>query len=174
MIKMLEKWKDNHYRLTIVLIGFIALFCLGYQWMATMNKPEETHPPTEPLPQKIPKDYNPGDSLLDLKIERDRERSQDIESMKNLLDKAGLTDKTRQEAEGELWRLTEAVAKEHQLENLLKAKGIHNCLVTIGQDLVTIVMEGKIQADQARSIGETAAEACSFRLDQVRIVERLE
>lgn len=174
MNKIFENWKGNRFGMAVFLAVFIVLFGLGYQWMVRMNQPDADQPPPEPLPQKIPKEYNPGDSLLDLKIERDRERSQDIESMKNLLDKSGLTDKTRQEAESELWRLTEAVAKEHELENLLKAKGFSKCLVTIGQDLVTVVIDRKLQADQAKSIGEAAAEASSVRLDQVQIVERQE
>lgn len=186
----------NRWGILVSALIIAACFWLGYRWVVQNNQPDslgaernsvtaehgappsptenmETPPLPGTIPQKIPKEYNPGDTLLDLKIDRDREKSRDIETIKELLAKVGLTDKVRQEAEQELWRLTAAAAKEHELEGLLKAKGFRDCFVNIGQQSVTVVVGEKIDTGEARSIGELMAESTSLRLDQIRIVKRM-
>lgn len=193
MINSSENIFKSRWGILITILICVGMFWLGFLWVTQNNQPDNTlrdrkAPLTEqrsassqtgtgrtapmPLPQKIPKEYNPGDSLLDLKIERDREKSRDIETMKELLDQVGLTDKARQEAEQELWRLTAAVTKEHEMENILKAKGLRDCMVTIGQQAATVVVGGKLKAEEARGIGELLAESSTLRLDQIRIMER--
>ena len=187
----------HRFGLSVTMLMIVtACFGLGFFWVVQNNRPDPaTGPrsaavkesptatpgadirealPPETVPQKIPKEYNPGDTLLDLKIDRDREKSRDIETIKELLEKVGLSDKVRQEAEQELWRLTAATAKEHELESLLKAKGFRDCLVTIGGQSVTVIVGNKMNDAEVRSIGELTAENAALRLDQVRIVERMQ
>ncbi len=162
---------QNKIWFLIIVFVVTGLFCYGYN----LVKPVETSPEPpikEPAPLNIPREYSPNDSLLDLKIERDRERSREIENIQELLDKIGLSDEVRKQAEEELWRLTQAAAKEHELENLLKAKGFTESLVTISQRLVSIVIAQKLQPAQVENIGELAAEVTAFNLEQIQIIER--
>jgi stage III sporulation protein AH len=157
---------------TIVTVLILAgLFSYGYYRTIPVVIPK-LPPVKEPSPLNIPREYSPNDSLLDLKIERDRERSQEVERIQDLLDKVGLSDEVRKQAEQELWRLTEATAKEHELENLLKAKGFTESLVSISQKLVSIVVAKKLQLDEVRDIGQLAAEVTTYNLEQIQIVER--
>ncbi|TCL70796.1 SpoIIIAH-like protein [Hydrogenispora ethanolica] len=158
------------------LLAFMGLFgfffWLGYRYIVQVNSDIVPPPVQEPIPPKIPRQYSPNDTLLDLKLERDRERSQEAEQVQELLDKVGLSDQVRKAAEEELWRLTQNAAREHELENLLLAKGFKDCLVTIGQRMVTVVVGANLQPEQASTIGQLAAEVTALGLDRIQVVER--
>lgn len=158
--------------LTIALVVFAGLFGFGFHHILLVNEPVSNSELKEPAPLKIPREYSPSDSLLDLKIERDRERSQEKERVQELLDQAGLTDEIRKQAEQELWRLTQAVAKEQELETLLKAKGFQESMVTINPKIVTVVVAGKIDAGNAGTIGQVASDVTGYELDQIEVVEK--
>jgi len=146
------------------------MFWYGYQQVIKANKTVDP-PIKNPVPS-IPREYNPGDSLLDLKIEKDRERSREVERIQSLLEKIGLSDRVRNEAEEELWRLTQATSKEHELENLLMAKGFKECMATINRKLITIAISGRLQPDDVKNIATTANEVTGYLLDQIQILER--
>ncbi len=157
--------------LAIMVLFMVGLFAYGYYRVIPTETPK-LPPVKEPSHLNIPREYSPNDTLLDLKIERDRERSQEVEKVQDLLDKVGLSDEIRKQAEQELWRLTQTTAKEHELENLLKAKGFSNALVSISQKLVSIIIDKKLGVNDARDIGQLAAEVTAFNLEQIQIVEK--
>lgn len=154
--------------LTLVICG--TMFWYGYRQVIRIN--QTVIPPVKNPAPPVPREYNPGDNLLDLKIERDRERSREVERVQSLLEKIGLSDQVRNEAEEELWRLTQATSKEHELENLLTAKGFKECMVTISRKLVIIAISGRLQSDDVKSIATTTAEVTGYQLDQIQILER--
>lgn len=155
-------------------VVFGSLFWLGYHYIDTLNQtPHQPEPSGEPpVIQPLIKDYNPEDPLLEVKLSRDRERSREIEQIQELLEKLSLSDEVRQQAERELWRLTQSTIKESELESLLKANGFNNTLATIGPNLVTLIIADKIQSQQVKLIGQMAAEVTSFKIDQIQIVQR--
>jgi stage III sporulation protein AH len=157
--------------LVLLIMALVGLFGYGY-YRATPTEIIKLPPVKEPAPLNIPREYSPNESLLDLKIERDRERSQEVEKVQELLDKVGLSDEIGKQAEQELWRLTQATSKEHELENLLKAKGFNDALVSISQKLVSIIVAKKLDIDEVRDIGQLAGEVTAFNLDQIQIVEK--
>lgn len=160
--------EDSKYWAVILLVVCGIMFWYGYRQVIQANQ-NIVPPPAIP---PVPREYNPGDSLLDLKIERDRERSREVERIQNLLDKIGLSDQVRNEAEEELWRLTQCASKEHELENLLKAKGYQECMVSISRKMVTVAVSRKLQPMDVKNIAITAAEITGYNLDQVQIMER--
>ncbi len=158
----------NWTLITLLVCG--VLFWFGYRQAIGVN--QDIIPPVKNPVPSVPREYNPGDSLLDLKIERDRERSREVERIQSLLEKIGLSDQVRTEAEEELWRLTQSTSKEHELENLLMAKGFKECMVTIGRKLVTIAVTGQLQSVDVKNIAITAAEVTGYNLDKIQILER--
>lgn len=171
MKKIFWMINDNKYWVILLVIISGIMFHYGYRQVIRANQPPIPPPVKNPVPS-VPREYNPGDSLLDLKIERDRERSREVERIQNLLDKVGLSDQVRNEAEEELWRLTQSTSKEYELENILKAKGFKECMVTISRKMVTIAIAGKLQADDVKNIAATTTEVTGFNLDQIQILER--
>ncbi|HEX7712963.1 MAG TPA: SpoIIIAH-like family protein [Bacillota bacterium] len=171
MERFLETLRHDKLWLGVGCLLFLGLFWFGYRQIIRVNQPAQTPQIQEQAPPKIPREYNPSDSLLDLKIERDRERSQQVEQVRELLEKVGLSDDIRKQAEQELWRLTQATVKEQELETLLEAKGFKDVLVTISRGLVTIVINGKLDPELVRQIGQVTMDVTAFDLDQVEIVE---
>ena len=171
MKEWMEKFPKSKIKMALLVLILAGLFGYGYYRVIPAETPK-LPPVKEPSPLNIPREYSPNDSLLDLKIERDRERSQEVETVQEMLDKVGLSDDVRKQAEQELWRLTQATAKEHELENLLKAKGFNNALVSISQKLVSIIVDRKLGVDDVRDIGQLAAEVTAFNLEQIQIVEK--
>ncbi len=161
---------NRKYWVLIVVAVCATMFWYGYRQVIRVNQTENP-PLVNPAPS-VPREYNPGDSLLDFKIERDRERSREVERIQSLLDKIGLSDQVRKEAEEELWRLTQATSKEHELENILMAKGFEECMATIGRNLVTVAISGRLQPEDAKNIAITSAEVTGYQLDRIQILER--
>ncbi|HBF38338.1 MAG TPA: hypothetical protein DDW50_13575 [Firmicutes bacterium] len=167
----IETFPKHKMGIALLVLVLAGLFGYGY-YRAIPAETSKLPPVKEPAPLNIPREYSPNDTLLDLKIERDRERSQEVETVQELLDKVGLSDDVRKQAEQELWRLTQATAKEHELENLLKAKGFSNALVSISQKLVSIIIDEKLGVADVRDIGQLASEVTAFNLEQIQIVEK--
>jgi hypothetical protein len=152
-------------------IIFGGLFWLGYHYIEMLNRPSAG--PIAPPPHPVlsgPKPYQAGEPLIEIKMTRDRERSREMEQLHNLLDRLNLGPEVRKQAERELWRLTEAAAKENELESLLKANGIENSLVTLSSNLVTVIIADNIPPEQVKLIGQLAAEVTAYQLDRIRIV----
>jgi hypothetical protein len=161
--------------LAVVLSLFCCLFILGYQYIGRVNRitpaPHIKVEKRAVLP--VTPTYNPGDALLDIKMSRDRERSRELERIQGMLDQLGLSAEVKKEAETELWRLNQVTLKETELENLLKANGFVDSLVTVGQRFVTVVVAGRLKTEEAETVGNMAAEVTGFNIEQVRIVEQI-
>lgn len=164
----------NLWRILYVVI-FLGLMWAGYHYISLINTPppetENEKPVVAPV-IPVEETVDPADELLELKLERDRERSRDAEEVQALLQKENLSSETRKQAEQEWWRLSRAAAKERELENLLKARGYPSTMVTITQKMVMIVLAGKLDPSKAGAIAELAVEVTGIGLDRIEIVER--
>lgn len=171
--KKIDLSNSQTYLLFILITLGTTLFYLGYRYIGALNQEEQVvpQPTSKPVVLKVNPDYDEQDSLLEIKLSRDRERSQEIARIQELLERVGLSDQVRKEAEQELWRLTLATSKETELESLLKANGYQEVLVNISRKLITIVLPQKLQAEQVRVIGQVTAEVTGYSLDQIQIVE---
>lgn len=164
----------NSYLFVMVMMAS-ALFYLSYRYIHHLNQqPAVPLPISKPMAAPTPssKTYSPEDRLLQIKLSRDRARSRDVERIQGMMIQAELSDTIRNEAEEELWRLTQATSKENELEQLLKTNGFQECLVTVGQRSVTVVIAGRLEPEAARVIGEFTAEVTGFNPSQIRIVEQ--
>jgi phage terminase Nu1 subunit (DNA packaging protein) len=169
------KWRRKEAKTTRIVLAVIGggLFWLGYHYIEVINRPIASPLPPRAAPAALPVSsarYQTGEPLLEIKLIRDRERSREIEQLHNLLDRLNLGAEVRRQAERELWRLTAAAAKENELENLLKANGVKNNMVTLSSNLVTVIITDKIDPEQVKLIGQLAAEVTAYQLDQIRIV----
>lgn len=171
--KMFGYIRSNKAYLVVALSLFCCLFILGYQYIRRVNHATPTPRIKVEKQVTLPatREYTPGDALLDIKMGRDRERSRELERIQGLLGQIGLSVEIKKEAETELWRLNQVTLKETELENLLKANGFQDSLVTVGQHFVTVVLPGRLELKEAERVGGLAAEVTGFNIEQVRIVE---
>jgi len=165
--------KKRLYFLLVITVS-LGMFYLGYRHICRINHPPRSTVSLPVMPVVAAKPAAPAaDSLLEIKLVRERERSRETERIQEILERVGLSDDLRKQAEAELWRLAQATAKETELENLLKANGFAECLVTIGEKLVTVILGEKLNAEQAGEVGRFAAEVTGTELEQIQIVEKL-
>lgn len=161
--------------LFMILVTATTLFYLSYRYIHHLNQPPSVSlPVAQPLTTtgSLTQPNPAADRLLGIKLNRERERSRDVERIQGMLIQDELSQTIRNEAEAELWRLTQVTAKENELEQVLKTNGFQECLVALGERSVTVVVASSLDAETARIIGELAAEVTGFNPSQIRIVEQ--
>ncbi len=162
--------------LIIGIIFFASLFGWGFWSMVQLQEPAEvivSKLPTEPKPVVVAEKNNEAkqSSLLDLRLERNRIRSKELEELQQLVLQTELSAETRKQAESEILQLTQRTSREQELENLLKAKGFGEAVVTVGQQIITIVLRQKLDGQKAALIGDLAVQMTGFSPEKIQIVE---
>ncbi len=124
-----------------------------------------------PLPSQSPA-LNQNDYFVQAKLERDVKRSEAMDMLTSVLNAKDTDKEARTRAEDEIHRLADATEKEMMTENMIRAKGFHDTVVFMGENMVSIAVksEGLNEVDAAilRDIAISCT-ACSG--EQVKIVE---
>ena len=108
--------------------------------------------------------------LIDFRLERERERSRLQERLEELFTTA--SEETAKEIHKELRELAEKTAMEHELENILRARGYHDVAVAIYPRSVTVVIKGGSLSDHTVStVGRLVADLAQCPLEEIRIME---
>lgn len=81
--------------------------------------------------------------FVEYRLQRERARSQQIELLKDIISTPSTAGDTRQAAQDQLLGISKSVAKEARLENLIKARGYHDAVVSVDQKGVTVVVDGR-------------------------------
>lgn len=88
-------------------------------------------------------DYGKEGFFVECRLQRERARSQQIELLKDIVNSPSTAGDTRQVAQDQLLGISKSVAKEARLENLIKARGYHDAVVSMDQKSVTVVVDGR-------------------------------
>lgn len=78
--------------------------------------------------------------FAEYRIEREKVRSRRLELLENTINDASLSEQYRQELQGELLNLLDNVAKETEIENLLKANGYLDAVILMENESATVVV----------------------------------
>lgn len=81
--------------------------------------------------------------FVECRLQRERTRSQQIELLKDIMNSPSTAGDTRQLAQEQLLGISRSVAKEARLENLLKARGCKDAVVSMDQKGVTVVIDSR-------------------------------
>src|SRR5690554_220956 len=159
-MKAEESVRPGIIPVTVVILGaFITGFFLAGR------RPEQ-----EPKAPQVAVTVAPLSQQVDFRLERERERSRLKEELERMLETAG--GDLAVKIENELWELTLRGNVEKEVESLLAARGYRENTVVIHPQTVTIVVKGAdLTSTEAATIGQLAAEATGFPLEQIRIVE---
>jgi hypothetical protein len=161
-------------------LGAVLFFALGwYLQSGWTREPVEIKP--APVVQDMEQnevlaeqERDQGRSIADFRLERDREQSRQRERLQEMLVAAGAGSDWSKQLEKDLLSLEKRVNYEHELENLLSARGYPNVAVSVNEASVTIVMKGKTLApEQVGLIGQWTADVTGYPIDQIRIVDQL-
>ena len=92
--------------------------------------------------------------FAEYRIEREKVRSQKLDLLQAMLNDAGLDPNRRQELQDELIGIMNNIAKETELENLLRVNGYLDAVVLIDNDSATIVVPVTLSGLEVEMIGD--------------------
>ena len=111
--------------------------------------------------------------FAEYRIEREKVRSQKLDLLQAMLNDAGLDPNRRQELQDELIGIMNNIAKETELENLLRVNGYLDAVVLIDNDSATIVVPVTLSGLEVEMIGDLVHRLTNIRLDRITIIDEL-
>lgn len=123
------------------------------------------------LAQGITATGGSSDFFIDYRLERERTRGQQIELLRELINNPQADDASRKSA-GDRWlAIVEAMGKEGELENLIRAKGFADAVVFIQErSTVVVVKATDLSQQEAAKIMDIATRGTGMKLDAVTLV----
>lgn len=109
--------------------------------------------------------------FTEYKLERERMRSRQVEMLQNFAYDLKTEPSQRSESQEELQALINKIARETEIENLLKAQGYLDGLVILDKDAITVVVPTILTREQAAKIGELVHRMTGIRLERITIVD---
>ncbi len=111
--------------------------------------------------------------FIEYRLERDRQRSQQIALLKQIIDNTSIDGEGKQEAQKRLVELTQQMDLEMQLEKLIVAKGYKDAAVFIQPNAVNvIVMADKFGNEDANKIGDLVSRSTGRPREQISMIHK--
>lgn len=111
--------------------------------------------------------------FIEYRLERDRQRSQQIALLKQIIDNPNSGGEGKQEAQKRLVELTQQMDLEMQLEKLIVAKGYKDAVVFIQPNAVNvIVMADKFGDEDANKIGDLVSRSTGRPREQITMINK--
>ncbi|NLC53682.1 MAG: SpoIIIAH-like family protein [Firmicutes bacterium] len=155
----------------LVGVSFFLLLGVGFYSRIAFDSSGEVLPdPPLAVAVSTQKQHSDEAVLVDFRWSRDRERSRLQETLEEML----LTAEGDQKAKihDELLTLMQRQTIEHELENLLTAKGYPHNAVAVYPETVAVIVKGKtLNTNAVAEIGELVTRITGYRVEQVRIME---
>lgn len=124
----------------------------------------------EAAEQEPPSSSKGSDYYTEQRLERDRIRSQVMDTLREIIHNPNSDEGNRREAHARLLQLSQQMAKETELEGLIKAKNFPDALVILHQDAVHVLVKvPEITAPQAAQIGDIVATATGLPREKIII-----
>ncbi|HHV56276.1 MAG TPA: SpoIIIAH-like family protein [Firmicutes bacterium] len=137
--------------------------------------PESPAPEQEPG-TKPPDGTAPGkraDYYTEQRLERDRVRSQEMDTLREIVHNPNSDEGNRREAHTRLLFLSQQAAKEAEVEGLIKAKDFPDALVYLHQDSAHVLVKvPELTMQQAAQIGDIVATATGLSREKIIIDTR--
>lgn len=111
--------------------------------------------------------------FVEYRIERERIRSQKLDLLQSMLEDGELDADRRMDLQGELIKAVDIIAKETELENLLRVNGFLDAVVLIENDTATVVVPVTLSGMEAEMIGELVHRLTNIRFDRITIIDEL-
>jgi stage III sporulation protein AH len=178
------RWREGNvarWLLVCLAVLLVSALYLRNQQLAKNNNstlvPEkeitESQPLKEPSSDKAQPEPRRQDFYVEQRLDRDRVRSQEMDTLREIIHNQTTDEQNRKEAHARLLYLSEEMAKEVEVEALVKAKGFQDALVYLHPNSVHIIVKAvEITADEAACIGDIVVSSTSLPLEKVIIDTR--
>ncbi len=108
--------------------------------------------------------------FIEYRLERDKNRSQNISLLENIVSNKDTDNETRSEAQKEMINLVKLSEKEMVIENLIRAKGFNDVIVFIHDGYVNAIVDSEeLSAAHAAQIQDIINKETGISLDKISI-----
>jgi stage III sporulation protein AH len=128
-------------------------------------------PAGEPVSRALPAPES--DYFADSRVERERQRSQELERLREIVSGRDTDAQVKKEANQRLLALTQEAAKESEVEHLVKARGYEDALAFMGNGALVIVIRAReiTQLDVAK-ISDIVTRLVNVKPEAMRVIAR--
>ena len=107
------------------------------------------------------------------RLDRQKARDEATELLKEVLSASNENDAAKKEAVDKAAAIAETIQKETNIENLIKAKGYSDCIVSIEDDGCSVIVKTKAaEQDDAIIINDIVSGQTGLSYNKIKIVER--
>lgn len=113
------------------------------------------------------------DFFAEYRLERERMRSRQVELLEGLADSSRSGDETQRKAQEQLLEISRAMAREVEVEQLLRAKGFADAVVHFRGDAATVVVKAPhVTGEEAVRISDLVGRGAGIPARNVFIIPR--
>jgi len=113
-----------------------------------------------------------GDFFAEYRLQRERNRSREMSMLQELANNQEQSQSAREAASLKMMQLMEDVDKEMKAENLIKSRGIEECVVIIEPAMSTVVIKGAASAIDEDEIKRIICPVLQLSEDNVSLIYR--
>ncbi len=171
----------NLRRSRVLRIVVFAAIVACLIWYVTMKRAEFLKMPASSpetpagAPPSVPKpaEASQFDYFADSRIERERQRSQELERLRDIASTPSADAQVKKEANQRLLALAQDAARESEVEHLVRARGYDDAIAFIGNGGLVVVVRARelTQIDVAR-ISDIVTRLVGIKADAMRIIAR--
>ncbi|WP_051276580.1 SpoIIIAH-like family protein [Desulfovirgula thermocuniculi] len=180
-------------RKRFLLAGLWALLGLALLWAGWQGWPEagkhrgEGDAPAAGLTQSVERPALPPEGpqareapdkeeiafFVDYRLDRERARSRQVEVLREVINNPQSSAEARKAAQEKLLALSQGMAQEVEVENLIRAKGFKDAAVYLdGKGATVVVRAAHITSEEARRIAELISRSTGVPEQNVVIIPR--
>ncbi|MDD3653719.1 MAG: SpoIIIAH-like family protein [Desulfotomaculaceae bacterium] len=113
------------------------------------------------------------DFFVDYRLERERTRGQRVEWLREVFNNENSSDETRQKAQESLLSISNCMAKEVEMENLMKANGYEDSVVLVDDRFVTVILPvDSLSTSETNRLSSLVARGTGVDMSNVVIVPK--
>ncbi|NMA54648.1 MAG: SpoIIIAH-like family protein [Firmicutes bacterium] len=167
-------WREkrvNAWLLICVVVLVASAFYIRSQQLARETLAEPVL--SRPGPEEVSGQMRDQDFYVEQRLSRDRVRSQEMDTLREIIHNPGTSHNNRTEAESRLIYLSEEQAKETSTEALIKAKGFADAIVYLHSNSVHVLVKAaNLTVDEVTCIGDIVAKSLEIPLENISIGAR--
>ena len=124
------------------------------------------------LPSVAP-DLDKEEFFVECRLDRDRIRSEQMETLKEIADQPASSSEVRDSAQRDLMLLSDNISKETELENMVIARGYNDAAVMILPRSATVVIQAQaLPPSEVNQVKELVAKATGLDAGSIFVIAR--
>ncbi len=131
--------------------------------LETGTVPEPTGPP----------DSSGSDLFVEFRLQREQARGEQLDLLREVLDNANLSQGARDQALAQWLEITESVAREVDIENLVRAKGFGDAVVVLAGGKATIMVKAaSLTPEEVVRVADIAVRVAGLDYEDVTVLPK--